>query len=198
MRSLQEEKQVQATGWLYFNFGYGLALLLCLILWNNHHQFVAAIGGIVIIAMASQKWEELTARFAERMEAIVYMQQVESLYCVSQSPDDEQVASICREQIDLFAKYNNHEVRVHLIMFRRPLIFTYWIGRDGKTQRKSTEREGIIANETFEQFQQFAEQWCIAERDKRRRELDGIKEGQWAEEFIYHQDFSENGKATQN
>jgi len=198
MRTIEEEKKVQSTGWLYFKFAGGLAFLFCMLLWNNHHQFVAAALGIVCLVVAAHQWAGIAEKFAGRLEAITYMQQVESIYCVSVDEYDTEVSDVCRRTIDLLKKYNTHEVRVHLIMFRRPFIYTYFTSKKGMEVQSRFERQGIVVNESFEDFQAFATQWCLEERDKRRRELDGIKESRWTEEYIYHQDFNSNGKASQN
>jgi hypothetical protein len=75
-------------------------------------------------------------------------------------------------------------------MYQRPVIrWSFW-NKEGKMVNNQIEREGIVVNETWEEFCQRAELFRIEQNDKRRRELEAAPAWEWNEQFVYGQNFN--------
>jgi hypothetical protein len=191
MKNINDEIAHQDSFWFYFKAGCILYFLIPLLIGYNGH---GGIAGVLLIVGAVSAWiiaEKALIEFAERLKAIKYKRQIENLYVVSAWPGDDTASASFMETLYNLRDYGNtHEVRVYLLMYQRPVIrWSFW-NKDGKMVNNQIEREGIVVNETWEEFCQKAEQFRIEQNDKRRRELEAAPAWEWNEQFVYGQNFN--------
>jgi len=188
---VQREIKAQTDYWLAFKYanagGFAFA---CIAGWNGHDGFMFAwwILQIIVVALAVPT---LTDRFAERLRYVMFKTQIDNLYVFTLTEDthDDTVVATFKSTVEsLRTVGNQHEVRVHLFMFRDVSIFTWWYDVNGTLQKSSVMRPALSSSESWDEYCAAVEQFERVDRDERLRTLRKDKTGfDWVNKNVFGQ-----------
>ena len=186
----------------------GAAFLALLIGWNGHGFFMLLMF-VIQWAYNAKKWPPMAEELERRRKIVAFRQQIENLYVFSsgrtETPGDDPTAAAAFKQALEWLKLsgNEHEVRVHLILFRDVTVFTSYFDKDGRLHSERTWRDKISAknasgetgkvayypaSESWEQYVNWRENFILEDREKRLRMLRSDNRGfEWVNEHYFNQ-----------
>lgn len=206
---LEDELQAQETVvFVWKAVNVAAAAFALLIGWNGHGFFMLAMIAIQWAYNAS-KWPPIAEELERRRKIVAFRQQIENLYVFSSGrteiPGDDPTAAAAFKQALEWLKLsgNEHEVRVHLILFRDVSVFTSYFDKDGRLHSERTWRDKISvknatgepgkvayypASETWEQYVNWREVFILEDREKRLRMLRNDNRGfEWVNQHYFNQ-----------
>lgn len=200
-----DELRAQESVVFIWRAGHVAAAALALLIGYNGHGFVMLLMLVCQGIVNLVKWPPIRDELIRRQKIVAFRQQIENIYVFNQSEfegDDNSVAQTFNDTLEwLRLSSNQHEVRVHMALFRDVVVFTSYYDAAGRRHDERTWREksnkktpdGIPfypASETWDQFIDWRTNFVLEDRDKRLRQLRTDNRGfDWVNENYFRQEY---------
>ena len=156
-QDLQTELVAQETLVFVWRTGNFFFALLAFIFGWNGHEFVMLVMFIFQAIYNLKNWPAIREELNHRREMVAFKQQIENLYVFSQRPNstDPTVAATFERTLEMLRlSGNEHEVRVHMVMFRDVVILTSWYDRQGRRHDEKKWRETGARFQSWDEYVQ--------------------------------------------
>jgi len=204
----QDELLAQESVVFIWKAGNVAAAFLALLIGWNGHGAIMLLMFVIQWAYNAKKWPPIAEELERRKKVVAFRQQIENLYVFSsgQVPpgEDTTAAEAFRNTLHwLKESGNEHEVRVHLILYQDVTVFTSYYDKDGRLQSERTWRDKTSArnasgetgkvpyypaSETWEQYLAWREIFVLEDREKRLRQLRSDSRGfEWVNQHYFNQ-----------
>lgn len=192
--SYQTEVKSQETYWLLYVVGNLLYFLLFAVIASNGHEVVGLLAFCLQIAYNLRTWPAKIREFEERLMIVAFKQQVHNLYVFSLEPSDDTVRERFEEAFKLLEEVGNkHGVTVHMVIFQDACIFSSRWKTSGQRHNERRWRESGSTFESWEEYEQYCEEFQLHDNDKRIRELRADDKGRdWVSGIIYGQQITDD------
>jgi len=188
---IELEHAEQSSFWFTFKAGNAFVALFFFILIGNEHTVFGFLGLALQTIFLFVRVPVLIEKFEHRLKIVTFKTQIENLYVCSiyEGQEDDLVVDTFNRTVELLRQSgNNHEVRVHLLLFRDVKTFTWFFDSSGKLVKTNDWRKEGSSFETWEEYQEFVEDFKRTDRDKRLRQLRKDNAGfDWVNENVFGQ-----------
>lgn len=185
----------QSAVFTYRALHVAAGIMWLLIGWNGHGLVMLAaftIQGFVHL----MKWPVIRDELERRKKIVAFKTQIENLYVFSIGPEhDPVIAKTFEDTLEMLRQSGNeHEVRVHLALFRDVAVFTSYFDTNGRRHDDRSWREAGAASETWEEYEFWRDEFYRADRDKRLRQLRTDQRGfEWVNRHYFNQAYEPAG-----
>lgn len=192
---VETELNVQSNYWFTYRAANVAVFAFIIIAAMNDHSMFAMVAALVQIVFNATRVPQLIAEFDERIKHVTFKTQIENLYVFSEfeGQSDATVAATFQTVVAYLKTVGNeHEVRVHMVIFRDVSIFTWFWDAKRNLQKQTKPRPPLSSAETWEQYFQATQQFKIEDHDNRLRDLRKDQSGfDWVNQHVFNQDFNQ-------
>lgn len=204
MKNKQVEAEMYAQGKVrtLYHASQLVLFFIGLVLWFNSLPVLALLVGLLIAFLHAHWWQGKEVEFERRLVYISFQTQIENMYVTcwpdmyGDDADIEAYKTFTNALDKLVETGNQHEVTVHLVLFRDVVIRSCRVEKTGVIttlpQRWRIERieKNIsrVTGETYEEYKAWYEEFAAQDKEERLRQLRSNPVSyEWVNEHIFKQ-----------